>query len=134
VNAPGSAESLLGRLALAWQRLRASWVRSAGDPPGQQRARLCGRASGGNALGHGVVAASFRRFLAPSFFPVRERIARRVLRWTDVGALGEVTERRPAWDMLRATAGLDNADFVGFIRDLLIHFDPPMKQGCVKVS
>jgi hypothetical protein len=118
---------LLGRLAQAWQRLRASWsgplvihLRSnehasvAAPRPGTPLANCTAS-----------LPRHFAAFLARSFFPVRQRIARGVLRWTDVCALDEVTEWRAAWDALRATAGLDNDDFVGFVRDLLIHFGPP---------
>jgi hypothetical protein len=134
VNPSGDMEPLLGRLAQAWQRLRASW-------PGPLVIHL--RSNEHPAVATPTVGTPlaqctalpphhFAAFLSRSFFPVREQIARGASRWTDVDALPEVAEWRAAWDAFQTSTGLDGDHFVGFVKDLSIHFGPPADDALLR--
>ena len=124
VNAPGDDLALLAGLAEAWKRLRETWE-------GPLVLHLCTNDYPSTATPQvgtplADVAADgprhFAAFLARSFRPVRQHIAQGGAQWGILARLSEVEQWASAWDVLRATAGLDDDQFVSFIRDFEMSF------------
>jgi len=123
-NAPGDRAALLPELAEAWKRLRETWK-------GPLVVHLCTNdyaSVAGPQVGTPLaeVAADgprhFAAFLARSFQPIRQHIARGGARWVALARLSEVEQWASAWDALRVAAGLDDDQFVSFIRDFEMSF------------
>lgn len=135
VNKTKAADPLLGRLAEARARLRTSWA-------GALEVRLW---SNENASAAPPAAGSplaectadgprhFAAFLARSWRPVQELLRDGAARWADAAALPEVAQWLPAWDALRAASGThDDDDFVGLVRDLVLHFGPAVEDRLLR--
>ncbi len=136
VNPSGTTPSLIERLAEAWQRLRSSWS-------GPLEVHLCSNEypsvavpSATTPLGRCDASPPkhFAAFLARSFRPLRDKIVKGMTIWSDLEALPEVREWRPAWDAFRAAADLDNDDFVRFIGDLVLQFGQSASEAATQVE
>lgn len=114
---PSSDTSLFGDLAAAWRRLR-------DETDGVLRIHLCSNRYASSATpqsGSPLQQATatgphhLAAFIARSFQPIQELIARGLDDWSTIEEYDLVREWRSAWDRVRTASGLSDVDFVAYL-------------------